>query len=200
MGTPPQHDEGRSRVDHRHLELRLRMESELVARRHVLPLGDDSIRAVDVAAHEVLQDVIGVQPTPPLSHLRDPATPARLIDDFEEQLHPEVDFGGATAVQLHGRSAVAEGFRRLKPIIARNELKDLVVEGNKAFVLYDFVTDTPVGPVLTGELWLRNRSASLANDGQSRFAPKSGTTHCFIGVSLPASNAAPFPLRTRAAT
>jgi hypothetical protein len=29
---------------------------------------------------------------------------------------------------------------------------DLVVEGDRAFVLYDFVTDTPVGPMLCGEL------------------------------------------------
>jgi SnoaL-like domain len=75
----------------------------------------------------------------------------RRFDRFEELLHPDVDFGGTTAVAAEGAAAVAEGFRRLGPIIARNDIKELIVEGDKAFVLYDFVTDTAVGPVLTGE-------------------------------------------------
>jgi hypothetical protein len=76
----------------------------------------------------------------------------RRFDRFEELLHPDVEFGGATAVELRGAPAVAEGFRRLGPIIVRNDIKRLIVEDDTAFVLYDFVTDTPVGPVLTGEL------------------------------------------------
>ena len=62
-----------------------------------------------------------------------------------------VVFGGTTVAQLHGAKAVAEGFRRLGPIVARNVIKQLVVEGDRAAVLYDFVTDTAVGPVLTAE-------------------------------------------------
>lgn len=76
----------------------------------------------------------------------------RRFDRFEELLHPDVEFGDATAVELKGPPAVAAGFRRLGPIIVRNDIKQLIVEGNKDFVLYDFVTDTVVGPVLTGEL------------------------------------------------
>jgi SnoaL-like domain len=76
----------------------------------------------------------------------------RRFDRFEELLHPEVEFGGATAVQLQSAPAVAQGFRKLGPIILRNDIRELIVEGDKAFVLYDFVTDTAVGPVLTGEL------------------------------------------------
>lgn len=76
----------------------------------------------------------------------------RGFDRFEELLHPDVEFGGATAVELKGAPAVTEGYRRLGPIIVRNDMRQLIVEGNKAFVLYDFVTDTVVGPVLTGEL------------------------------------------------
>jgi SnoaL-like domain len=75
----------------------------------------------------------------------------RRFDRFQQLLHPDVEFGGATAVQLQGAPAVAEGFRKLGPIIVRNDLKQLIVEGDKAFVLYDLVTDTDVGPVLTGE-------------------------------------------------
>lgn len=40
----------------------------------------------------------------------------------------------------------------LAPILAHNEVRQLIVDGDRAFVLYDFVTDTPVGPVLCGEL------------------------------------------------
>ena len=76
----------------------------------------------------------------------------RRFDRFEELLHPDVEFGGTTVVELRGASAVAEGYRRLGPIILRNDVKQMVVDGDKAFVLYDFVTDTAVGPVLTGEL------------------------------------------------
>jgi|SoimicmetaTmtLPA_FD_contig_81_131583_length_1500_multi_3_in_0_out_0_3 hypothetical protein len=35
--------------------------------------------------------------------------------------------------------------------IVRDDIRELIVEGDKAFVLFDFVTDT-AGPVLTGEL------------------------------------------------
>jgi hypothetical protein len=76
----------------------------------------------------------------------------RRFDRFEELLHPDVEFGGTTVVELRGAPAVAEGYRRLGPIILRNDIKQVVVDGDRAFVLYDFVTDTAVGPVLTGEL------------------------------------------------
>jgi hypothetical protein len=49
----------------------------------------------------------------------------------------------ACAVRLGGEGDVDPG-----PIIVRNDIKQLIVEGNKAFVLYDFVTDTVVGSVL----------------------------------------------------
>ncbi len=37
-------------------------------------------------------------------------------------------------------------------MLKRNELRDVIVEGDRAFILYDFVTDTPAGRVLTGEV------------------------------------------------
>ena len=67
-------------------------------------------------------------------------------------LHPDATFGGTIAAPLEGREAFVGAFRRLGPIIARNDVREVVVEGDRAFVLYDFVTDTPVGPVLSGEL------------------------------------------------
>jgi hypothetical protein len=75
----------------------------------------------------------------------------RRFDLFEQLLHPDVEFGGQTATPLQGAPAVAEGFKRLGPVILRNDIRHVIVDGDKAFVLYDFVTDTVVGPVLTGE-------------------------------------------------
>jgi SnoaL-like domain len=72
------------------------------------------------------------------------------FERFEELLHPDVEFGGMAA-DLRGAGAVAAGYRRLGPILVRNDIKELVVDGDTAFVLYDFVTDTDAGAVLTGE-------------------------------------------------
>ncbi len=74
------------------------------------------------------------------------------IDRLEELVHPEATFGGTVMTETTGREAFVQGFRNLAPIVVRNEIRDIVVEGDRAFVLYDFVTDTPVGPVLCGEL------------------------------------------------
>ena len=74
------------------------------------------------------------------------------FDRFEELLHPDVEFGGMTSFELQGAGPVAEGYRRLGPVIVRNQIRELVVDGDTAFVLYDFVTDTAAGAVLSGEL------------------------------------------------
>ena len=74
------------------------------------------------------------------------------IDRLEELVHPAARFGGTVKSEATGREAFVQGFRNLAPIVIRNEIRDIVVEGDRAFVLYEFVTDTPVGPVLSGEL------------------------------------------------
>ncbi len=60
------------------------------------------------------------------------------------------------------------GLRRLSPAIVRNDIRTILVEGNQAFILYDFVTDTPAGAVLSGELLTidgdRIRSITLLYD------------------------------------
>jgi hypothetical protein len=48
---------------------------------------------------------------------------------------------------LRGADAFIGGFRRLTPIILRNEIRKLFIDGDEACVIYDFVTDTPAGPV-----------------------------------------------------
>jgi hypothetical protein len=48
------------------------VELDLVADLDVLPLGDDLVGAVDVAADQVLQRVVAVEAAPPLPELGDP--------------------------------------------------------------------------------------------------------------------------------
>ena len=74
------------------------------------------------------------------------------LDRVEELLHPDLVFDGTVGKEIRGADAYMEGLRRLAPVVVRNDLKDIVVDGNKAFVLYDFVTDTDAGAVLSGEL------------------------------------------------
>ncbi len=74
------------------------------------------------------------------------------FDRLAELVHPDATFDGTVKVQTRGAEAFVQGFRNLGPIVVRNEIRDLIVEGDRAFVMYDFVTDTPVGPVLCGEL------------------------------------------------
>lgn len=42
--------------------------------------------------------------------------------------------------------------RRLLPILVRNDIREVFVAGQRACVLYDFVTDTPAGAVVCVEL------------------------------------------------
>jgi SnoaL-like domain len=76
----------------------------------------------------------------------------KRFDRLAELVHPDATLDGTVKAQAEGAEAFVQGFRNLGPIIQRNDVRDLVVEGDRAFVLYDFVTDTPVGPVLCGEL------------------------------------------------
>src|SRR5689334_8711878 len=67
-----------------------------------------------------------------------------------------------TVKPVRGREAFVQGFRNLAPIAIRHDVRDIVVEGDKAFVLYDFVTDTDVGSVLCGE-FLTARDGLIAS-------------------------------------
>ena len=73
------------------------------------------------------------------------------LDDVKGMLHPDVEFDG-TAKATRGREAYMSGLPRLVSVLERNDLIDVIVEGNRAFILYDFVTATPAGRVLSGEL------------------------------------------------
>ena len=76
----------------------------------------------------------------------------KRFDRLEELVHPDATMDGTVKSESKGAEAFVQGFRNLAPIIDRNEIREVIVEGDRAFVLYDFVTDSPAGAVLTGEL------------------------------------------------
>ena len=85
----------------------------------------------------------------------------RRLEALSPLLEPDAQFtlGDNT---VRGREAFVGGFRRLLPIIERNDIRHLFVDGDEACVVYDFVTSTPVGPVLSVE-HLRFRNGRIAS-------------------------------------
>jgi hypothetical protein len=73
------------------------------------------------------------------------------LDDVRKMLHPDLEFDG-TAKPTVGRDEYMRGLPRLVSVLKRNDVRDVIVEGDRAFILYDFVTDTSAGAVLSGEL------------------------------------------------
>jgi ketosteroid isomerase-like protein len=72
------------------------------------------------------------------------------LQDLPAMLDPDAEFtfGDTT---LRGADAFAGGFKRLSQILLRNEIRKIFVDGDEACVIYDFVTDTPAGAVLSVE-------------------------------------------------
>ncbi len=80
----------------------------------------------------------------------------RRLEALPEMLDPDAEFTLGDNTR-RGRDAFVGAFRRLLPIIERNDIRHVFVDGAKACVVYDFVTSTPVGPVLSVEyIALRN--------------------------------------------
>jgi limonene-1,2-epoxide hydrolase len=75
----------------------------------------------------------------------------RRLEDVAECLHQDLAFDGPGLESLRGSDAYVAALRRLSPIIARNEVRHIYVDEVGACVLYDFVTETPVGPVASVE-------------------------------------------------
>jgi hypothetical protein len=84
------------------------------------------------------------------------------LDALPAMLAPSIEFtvGDTT---LRGPDAVVGAFARLSPIILRNEIRRVFVDGDEACVIYDFVTDTIAGAVLSVEhiKVVDNRLASI---------------------------------------
>ncbi|MHB8469519.1 MAG: nuclear transport factor 2 family protein [Gaiellaceae bacterium] len=75
------------------------------------------------------------------------------VAEVAGHLRPDVTFSGPGMPLLRGVDAYVAALERLRPIIARNEIRSVLVDGDEACVLYDFVTDTPAGAVVSAE-WL----------------------------------------------
>ncbi len=92
----------------------------------------------------------------------------KRFDRLPAMLDPEADFDGPGLKPAHGAEAFMAGLQRLGPILLRNDIKHIVVDGDEVCVIYDFVTDTPAGRVASVE-WLkledgRIRTAELVFD------------------------------------
>lgn len=72
------------------------------------------------------------------------------LEALPPMLDPEVEFIVGDTV-LRGTEAFVGAFERLSPIILRNDIRKVFVDGDEAIVIYDFVTDTPAGAVLSVE-------------------------------------------------
>ncbi|MBJ7598026.1 MAG: hypothetical protein DLM67_13645 [Candidatus Nephthysia bennettiae] len=72
------------------------------------------------------------------------------LDALPAMLEPDVEFtlGDNT---VRGIEAFVGAFQRLMPIVLRNDIRKVFVDGDEACVLYDFVTDSPAGAVLSVE-------------------------------------------------
>ena len=91
--------------------------------------------------------------------------------DFErlsELVHPDAHFGGTVLAEAQGAEAFVQGFRNHRPITLRTEVYSVVVEDDRAAVMYDLITDTAVGAVLCSEFLAidagRIRSSTLVFD------------------------------------
>jgi hypothetical protein len=86
----------------------------------------------------------------------------KQFDRLAELIDEDATFGGTVKNEVRGVDAFVQGFRNLAPVAVRHDVRDIVVDGDKAFVLYDFVTDTDVGAVLCGEL-LSTRNGRISS-------------------------------------
>lgn len=74
--------------------------------------------------------------------------------DFErlgQLVHADASFDGTVMNDAHGVDAFVQGFRNLRPITVRTDVRSIVVDDDRAAVMYDLVTNTAVGSVLCSE-------------------------------------------------
>jgi hypothetical protein len=74
------------------------------------------------------------------------------------------------AIEIEGAQAYVDAVRRLAPVLVRNEIRRIFVDGAEACAIYDFVTDTAAGAVRSVE-WIKFdgskiRSSELVFDQQ----------------------------------
>jgi SnoaL-like domain len=84
------------------------------------------------------------------------------LDELSAYLRPDVSFESPGLPSHYGFDSYVGALRRLSPIIARNDIKRIFVDEDEACVLYEFITNTPVGPVASVE-WLTIKADRIAS-------------------------------------
>jgi hypothetical protein len=72
------------------------------------------------------------------------------LEALPAMLEPDVEFVVGDT-RIRGVEGFVAAFERLTPIILRNDIRKVVADGDEAIVIYDFVTDTPAGAVISVE-------------------------------------------------
>jgi hypothetical protein len=69
----------------------------------------------------------------------------KQFDRLPALLAANVEFTGPGGNTIHGQQDYISALRRLGPILKRNDVRKVFVDGDEVCVIYDFVTDTSVG-------------------------------------------------------
>ncbi len=83
-------------------------------------------------------------------------------DEVAASLSPDATFEIAGGGRHEGAAAFLAAFDGLKPIIERNDIRSVIADGDRVCVLYDFVTRTPVGAVVSAE-WLTVENGKIVS-------------------------------------
>ena len=84
-------------------------------------------------------------------------------EEVADHLHPHATFEIAGGGRHEGATAFLAAFDALKPIIDRNDVRSVIVaDSTRVCVLYDFVTRTPIGPVVSAE-WLTVENGKITS-------------------------------------
>ena len=84
----------------------------------------------------------------------------KQFDRLLALLQPDMEFSGPNVKSTHSAQEYVSGLRRLTLILDHNEIKKVLVQGDEACVIYDFVTSTPVGAVPSVE-WFTLRDGRI---------------------------------------
>jgi hypothetical protein len=89
------------------------------------------------------------------------AVGGKRLEEVAAMLHPRLEFDGNFGpVPTRGPEGWLAALQRLSPILLRNEVRKVMIEGADACILYDFVT--PVCPVPSAE-WLTFQDGKITS-------------------------------------
>jgi hypothetical protein len=86
---------------------------------------------------------------------------AKKWDEVSKLLSPKVTFIGPNR-SITGADQYLAVLKRIEPVWVRSDVKKVFADGPEVCVIYDFVTNTAAGAVLTVE-WLRVEDGRVAS-------------------------------------